>query len=199
MPSLGSRQRLNFGVERNSRLRSISRVLSSKTVFKGRVITVKVDQVIEPGRIKAVRELVCHSGSVVVLPNLADGRLLLVRQYRHAAGQALWELVAGGIEEGETPKGAARRELLEETGYRALRLTPLFDFFPSPGVLTERMYMVEARGLTLSKAQPESDERIRVGRFTRRQWKKMLEARKIKDGKTLAGLYWLLSTQPREV
>jgi ADP-ribose diphosphatase len=166
-------------------------------MFKGKVITVKLEQVVEPGRIEATRELVCHSGSVVILPHLADGRLLLVRQYRHAAGQSLWELVAGGIEHGEDPLEAARRELLEETGYRALRLKPLFDFFPSPGVLTERMYMVEARGLTLSKAQPESDERIRVGRFTLRQLKEMLGARKIKDGKTLAGLYWLLSTQPR--
>jgi ADP-ribose diphosphatase len=178
-------------------LHSISRVLSSKTVFKGKVVTVKVEQVVEPGRIMAEREMVCHSGSVVVLPHLDDGRVLLVRQYRHAAGQALWELVAGGIERGETPKEAARRELLEETGYRARRLTPLFDFFPSPGVLTERMFLVEARGLTLTQAQPEADEYIRVGRFTRRQLEEMLEARNIKDGKTLAGLYWFLSTLPQ--
>ncbi|HEV2348615.1 MAG TPA: NUDIX hydrolase [Terriglobia bacterium] len=178
-------------------MRSNSRVLSSKTVFKGRVITVKVEEVVEPGRIKATREVVCHSGSVVVLPHLHDGRLLLVRQYRHAAGQALWELVAGGMERGESPQEAARRELLEEAGYRARSLTPLFNFFPSPGVLTERMHLVEARGLTLAQARPEPDERIRVGRFTRRQWKEMLEARKIKDGKTLAGLYWLLSKYPQ--
>jgi len=174
-------------------LRPNSRVLSSKTVYQGKVVTVKVEQVAEPGGVKAARELVCHSGSVVVLAHLPDGTLLLVRQYRHSAGQSMWELVAGGIERGETPKEAARRELIEETGYRARRLKPLFDFYPSPGVLTERMFLVEARGLTLSKAQPESDERIRVGRFTRRQVKAMLAAGKIKDGKTLAGLYWLLS------
>lgn len=179
-------------------MQSTSRVLSTKTVFKGRVVTVKVQEVIEPGGIKAARELVCHSGSVVVLPLLTDGKVILVRQYRHAARQSLWELVAGGIEQGENPQQAARRELLEETGYRALRIKPLFDFFPSPGVLTERMYLVEARGLTLSKAQPESDERICVGRFTRSQLKQMLAGRKIKDGKTLAGLYWLLSQQPGE-
>lgn len=174
-------------------MRVNSRVLSSKTVFEGKVVTVKVEQVIEPGRIKATRELVCHSGSVVVLPHLDDGKVLLVRQYRHAAGQSLWELVAGGIEAGETPKEAARRELLEETGYRARCLTPLFDFFPSPGVLTERMFLVEARSLTLSEAQPESDENIRVRWFTQGQLKEMLKARKIKDGKTLVGLYWFLS------
>jgi ADP-ribose pyrophosphatase len=152
-----------------------------------------VEQVLEPGRIKATRELVCHSGSVVVLPHLADGRVILVRQYRHAAGRALWELVAGGIERGESPEKAARRELEEETGYRALRVKRLLDFFPSPGVLTERMYLVEAVDLSFSGAQPESDERIRVGRFTRRQLKQMLVDRKIKDGKTLVGVYWLLS------
>jgi len=179
-------------------LRANSRVLSSKTVYKGKVVTIKVEKVIEPGGVKATRELVCHSGSVVVLPHLADGRLLLVRQYRHAAGRSLWELVAGGIEQGETPNEAARRELTEETGYCTSHLTPLFDFYPSPGVLTERMFLVEARELTLSKAQPESDERIRVGRFTRRQVKAMLAAGKIKDGKTLAGLYWLLSTPYRK-
>ena len=177
-------------------MRSSIRILSSMTVFKGRVVTVKVEKVLEPGRIKAEREVVCHSGSVVVLPRLADGRVILVRQYRHAAGRALWELVAGGIEHGENPQQAARRELREETGYRALRVKPLFDFFPSPGVLTERMYLVEARGLALAEAEPESDERIRVGRFTRRQLKQMLEGKKIKDGKTLAGLYWLLSKHP---
>jgi ADP-ribose pyrophosphatase len=174
-------------------LSSRHRVITSKTLYQGKLISLKVDRVIEPGHITAVREIVCHPGSVVVLPHLPDGRVLLVRQYRYGAGQMLWELVAGGIEHGETPKEAARRELLEETGYRARFLTGLFNFFPSPGILTEKMHLVEARGLTLSKAQPEADERIRVGRFTLRQLQKMLLARKIKDGKTMVGLYWLLS------
>jgi ADP-ribose pyrophosphatase len=170
-------------------LHSQTRVLKSKTIYKGKVIHVKLEQLTEPGGIEVVREVVCHSGSVVVLAVLPDGRLVLVRQYRHAAGQSLWELVAGGIESGETAENAARRELLEETGYRARTLKPLFDFFPSPGILTERMYLVEARDLTPSKAQPEADECIRVGRFTLRQIRKMLDAKKIRDAKTLVGLY----------
>jgi len=178
-------------------LRARARVLKSKTVYKGKVLTVKVDQVIEPGGVEAVREIACHSGSVVVLAQLPDERFVLVRQYRYAAGQSLWELVAGGIERGETPKSAARRELLEETGYQARTLAPLFDFFPSPGVLTERMYLVEARDLTPSPAHPEADERIRVGRFTRSQLLKLLRAKTMVDGKTLVGLYWWLSRHPR--
>ena len=177
---------------------STYRIIRSKTVYQSKLITVKVDRVIEPGAIEATREVVCHPGSVVVLAHLPRGRLLLVRQFRYAVGQPLWELVAGGMEKGETPPAAARRELLEETGYRARTLTPLFDFFPSPGILNERMHLVEARGLTFSRARPEADERIRVGRFTLPQLKTMLRAKKITDGKTLVGLYWLLGqSMPR--
>ncbi len=173
------------------------RVISSKTIYTGRILSLKEERVIEPSGVRATREVVYHPGSVVVLPHLADGRVLLVRQFRHPAGRKLWELVAGGIEPGETPAEAARRELLEETGYRARTVNPLFDFFPSPGFLTERMHLVEAKGLARSKAQPEIDERIRLGRFTPARLRKMLHRKTILDGKTLVGLYWLLSGKIR--
>ncbi len=137
-----------------------ARVLKSKTLFRGRVIQLKVEQVVEPGGIQTTREVVCHRGSVVVISHLPDGRVILVRQYRHAVKESLWELVAGGIEPGETPRQSARRELQEETGYRARTLKPLLEFYPSPGILSEKMHLVEARDLTLSKAQPDADERI---------------------------------------
>jgi len=148
--------------------------------------------VVEPGGVKAEREIVCHSGSVVLLPHLPDGRVLLVRQFRYSAGRRLWELVAGGIEPGETPLRAARRELLEETGYVARTLEPVLNFYPSPGFLNERMHLIEARELTLTKAQPEADERIRLGCFTRAQLRSMIHDKKIQDGKTLVGVLWLL-------
>ena len=168
------------------------RILQSKTIYDGKVVKLRVDRVVEPGGVTALREVVCHAGSVVVLPRLADGRVILVRQFRYAAGRHLWELVAGGMEPGETPRQAARRELIEETGYRARTLKPLFDFFPSPGILNERMFLVEASGLTRGESEPESDERLEVGVFTAVQLRKMLRARQIKDAKTLAGLSWLL-------
>jgi ADP-ribose pyrophosphatase len=166
-------------------------------VYKGKVVELRVDEIIEPGGLRATRELVCHTGSVVVLARLPDGRFLLVRQFRYAAGQALWELVAGGLEPGETTEEAGHRELLEETGYKASRVTPLFSFYPSPGILAERMFLVKARGLTRAKAHPDEDERIRVGRFTLTQLRQMLRTNKIRDGKTMAALYWLLSQRPR--
>ena len=171
------------------------RVLRSKSVYRGRIVQLRVDRVQEPGGVVAEREVVDHRGSVVVLPILPDGQVLLVRQYRHAARQSLWELVAGGIEKGETPRRAAARELQEETGYRARRLRPLFDFYPSPGFLSERMYLVEARGLRQTQSCPEPDEVICVGSFSLPQLRTMIRQNKIKDGKTLVGLLWLLNQE----
>ncbi len=169
-----------------------SRILKSKVVFKGKLLEVRTDEVVEPGGIRAVREIVRHPGSVVVLPRLADGRVVLVEQFRHAAGRPLWELVAGGLELGENLRAAARRELLEETGYRASRLRRILSFFPSPGILSEKMHLFEATGLRRGQAQPECDERIRVRHFTLRELRRLIESGRIADAKTLVGLLWLL-------
>ncbi len=166
------------------------RVLKSKSVYKGRIIHVKVDRVVEPGGVEATREVVEHRGSVVILPRLSDGCIILVRQYRYAARRHLWELVAGSMEPGESVIRAARRELQEETGYRAGSLKRIFSFYPSPGFLTEQMHMVEASDLKLSTAAPEEDERIEVRAFSRTEIDKLIRNRKIIDGKTLVGVMW---------
>ncbi|MGH9433438.1 MAG: NUDIX hydrolase [Terriglobia bacterium] len=168
------------------------RVLKSQQIYKGKIIELRVDRIVEPGGIEADRELVVHPGSVVVLPVFADGRVLLVRQFRYAARQALWELVAGGLEPREKPLKAAARELEEETGYRARRFKLLFNFFPSPGILTERMHMVMAQGLTPGEANPEEDEQLEVRIFKPGELRKMLQEKKIEDAKTLVGLMWFL-------
>ena len=172
-----------------------ARTLSSKTVFHGRVVDLKVDHVIEPGGVETTREVVCHPGSVVVVPHLPDGRLILVRQYRYAAKQSLWELVAGGMERGESPRQSARRELLEETGYHAGVLKPFLDFYPSPGVLSEKMHLVEAWDLSLSQGQPDADERIAVGFFSVNKVLEMIQRHEIHDGKTLVGILFLFGTR----
>jgi ADP-ribose pyrophosphatase len=172
-----------------------ARVLESKTLFRGRAVELKVDRVVEPGGVETTREVVCHPGSVVVIPHLPDGRLILVRQYRYAVRKSLWELVAGGMEPGETPRQSARRELLEEAGYRARTLKPLLEFYPSPGILSEKMHLVEAWDLVPAKGQPDADERIETGLFTIPQIIKMIQGHKIEDGKTLVGILLLFGAK----
>lgn len=168
-----------------------ARIISSNTIYNGKVVVLKVERLVEPGGVETTREVVCHPGSVVVIPHLADGRLILVRQYRHAAGESLWELVAGGLESGETPLEGARRELLEETGYDASRLKPIMEFYPSPGLLSEKMHLIEAWDLTASQGHPDEDERIETGFFTLEAVLEMVRSNSIKDAKTLVGALWL--------
>ena len=169
---------------------AIAKILRSKMIHKGPVFGVRRDVVIEPGGVRAVREVVTHSGSVVVLPVLPDGRILLIRQYRHATRQYLWELVAGRIDSGENPRRAAARELIEETGYRAKRFRVFLDVFPTPGFLEERMYILLAEKLTAGKAEPEEDERITAKAFTREELERMIRKNALRDGKTIAGLLY---------
>lgn len=162
-------------------------------LYEGKIFGVRRDEVVEPNGVRARREVITHPGSVVVLPVLNDGSIVMIRQYRHATQQYLWELVAGRIDEGETVKEAAARELLEETGYRARRYSPFLDMFPTPGFLEERMHVVQAEGLTQGEAQPEEDERIEVRIFRVSQLKQMMRRGRLHDAKTIAGLLHYLT------
>lgn len=170
--------------------RPIAKILHSEMVYQGRVFGVRRDELLEPGGLHTQREVVTHPGSVVVLPVLRDGRVLMIRQYRHATRQYLWELVAGRIDEGESVQKAAARELIEETGYRAKRLRLFLDMFPTPGFLEERMYVLLATGLTAGQAQPEEDEKITMKLFTRAQLETMIRDGKLRDAKSVAGLLY---------
>jgi ADP-ribose pyrophosphatase len=169
-----------------------AKILSSKTIYEGAVFGIRRDEVIEPSGIRTTREVVTHPGSVVVLPVLPDGRILLVRQYRHAARQHLWELVAGRMDPGETPRQAAARELIEETGYRAKRFRVFLDVFPTPGFLEERMYILLAEGLTAGDAQPEEDEKIIPRAYHSKQLEEMIRKGKLRDAKSIAGILYYL-------
>lgn len=170
-----------------------TRVISSKLSYKGKVFSVYTDTVIEPTGVRNVRDVIRHNGSVIMLAvdeqkNPQDPDVILERQYRHAAGQFLIELPAGRIEPGEAPLAAARRELIEETGYRAKRWTPLAKYFASPGFLGESMQIYLAREISLGEARPEPDEQIEVIRMPLSEAMAMVAANKIHDGKTLIGL-----------
>lgn len=169
-----------------------AKVLSSRVVFQGKVFGVRRDRVCEPGGVVAIREVVTHHGSIVLLPVFPDHSILLVRQYRYAAGKFLWELSAGHIERGERPAAAARRELIEETGYTARRLRRILDFFPSSGVMTERMWVFLATGLQAGVSRPEADERIAVRRFALPEIESMMRRGMIHDGKSLASILFYL-------
>jgi ADP-ribose pyrophosphatase len=166
------------------------KVLSSEVIFKGLVFGVKRDRVVEPNGIAATRECITHSGSVVVLPVFSDGRVLLIRQYRHAAGQYLWELVAGHKEAGEGFAEGARRELQEETGYTARRIGKLLEIFPSPGMLGERMEIFLAEGLTKGAAHPEADEKIMQRILTLHEAERWIRTGRICDAKSVAGILY---------
>jgi ADP-ribose pyrophosphatase len=165
-----------------------AKILRSEIIYEGKAFGVRRDELIEPTGVRTAREVVTHPGSVVVLPVLPDGRIVLVRQYRHAARQYLWELVAGRMERGENPQKGAQRELIEETGYRAKKFTVFLDFFPTPGFLEERMYLLLAEGVTAGEAAPEEDEKIVAAAYTRKQLEKMIQTGKLKDAKSIAGL-----------
>jgi ADP-ribose pyrophosphatase len=167
-------------------------VLSSTTIYEGPVFGIRRDEVIEPSGVRATREVITHPGSVVVLPVLPDGRILLIEQYRHATKQYLWELVAGRIDGGETPKVAAARELIEETGYRAKRFRVFLDVFPTPGFLEERMFILLAEGLTAGEAEPEEDEKIVSRAYNRKELEEMIRGGKLRDAKSIAGILYYL-------
>jgi len=170
--------------------RSAAKLLRSKIIYQGRVFGVRRDEVREPDGLRAIREVITHPGSVVVLPVLPDGRILLIRQYRHATRQYLWELVAGRIDSGESVRQAAVRELIEETGYRAKKFRVFLDVFPTPGFLEERMYILLAEKLTAGEAQPEEDEKITAKAFGRADLERMIRKNLLRDAKTIAGLLY---------
>jgi ADP-ribose pyrophosphatase len=140
-------------------------VLSSVLKYEGPLFKVFSDHIIEPNGIESTRDVIRHNGSVVILAvddsrSKRDPLIVMERQYRHAAGQYMWELPAGKIDGDEGRLAAAKRELIEETGYRAKKWSPLVRYFASPGFLGEWMQIFLAEGLTLGDAQPEDDERI---------------------------------------
>jgi ADP-ribose pyrophosphatase len=181
------------------------RILSSKVAYRGPVFQITSDQVKEPSGITVRRDIVRHPGSVVILAvenssllarrtgqkKQAEPRVLLVRQYRYTVNDYIWELPAGRIDEGEDELPAAKRELLEETGYSAERWKRVLFFYVSPGFLDETMAIYLAEGLRAGKAQPEEDEFIVKRFFPLTRAVKMVMKGVIRDAKTISSLLWL--------
>jgi len=193
---------------------SKAQVLSSRISYQGPVFSVTTYEVEEPGGVRARRDVIRHSGSIVILAvdesqpidstktskkrsteksknKNKEPAVLLERQYRHAAQSMMWELPAGRIDDGETALTAAKRELLEETGFSASRWKRILHFYVSPGFLDETMTIYLAQGLKAGRAQPEKDERIETRFFPLSEAKQMALNGRIRDAKTISGILWL--------
>ena len=174
-------------------------LLDSKLAYKGHIFSVYTDTLQEPGNTPGdtqvrTKDVIRHNGSVVVLgidesrKNPQDPEVILIRQYRHAAGQFLLELPAGRIEPGEATLAAAKREMIEETGFRAKKWTSLVKCFASPGFLGEWMQIFLARGLTPGQASPDEDEHIELVPIPLSHTLELMAAGKLHDAKTIVGL-----------
>jgi ADP-ribose pyrophosphatase len=155
-------------------------------VYRGKVVSMRVDEITLPQGEVVLREVVDHPGAVVIVALDADGYAFLVEQYRHPIGRYLLELPAGGIEAGEEPLAAAKRELHEEVGLEAREWVSLGSFFSSPGFANERLHAFLARELVPVDSRPDDDEYISVVRYPLADLLVNLE--KVPDAKTLATL-----------
>lgn len=162
-------------------------VISTESIYKGRIFEVSLDSIRENG-IEYKREIISHNGSAVIVPVFADETVALVKQYRHAAGKYLWEIPAGSLEKGEDAKEGAARELEEEIGVTAKTIEKLSEFYVSPGFLSEKMFVFMATDLTETAQNLEDDELIEVQRFTFAAAFEMIRRHEVEDAKTIVGL-----------
>ena len=162
--------------------------VSQETVFSGRVIETRVDTLLMPSGQEITREVVQHPGAVAIIPIDHDDNVLLVRQYRYAAGQSLLELPAGVLESGESPDDTAQRELQEEIGYASMNLRALGGVYSSPGFCTEFLYLYVARDLVPSRLPGDDDEDITVETIPMSRVDQLIRLGEIQDAKTVAGL-----------
>ncbi|GBC82299.1 ADP-ribose pyrophosphatase [bacterium HR10] len=164
--------------------------LHTQRIYTGRAVALDVDRIRLPNGRETTREIVRHPGSVVIIPVLDEERVLLIRQFRYAVGEVLWEFPAGTLDRAaESAEACAHRELEEETGYRAGRLIRLGEFFTAPGFTDERMHVFQAEDLRPAAQQLDSDELIEVVPLTWESVYEKVRAGEIRDGKTLAALY----------
>ncbi len=165
------------------------KLISSNELYRCRLFWVTEDDARDSTGYEIKRSIVRHAGSAVMMAVDDKRRILLVRQYRLPARAYLWELPAGKLDPGEKALQAARRELIEETGYRARRWQKLISFYPSPGYVSERMTIFLALDLTAGEAHPMDDERIETRWFSPQQIEQMIRTNKIQDGKTIIGYF----------
>jgi ADP-ribose pyrophosphatase len=163
--------------------------LSSRRIYSGRVLNLDIDQVRFPDGSTGELEMIRHSGASAILPFLSDPagedpQILLIKQYRYAAEDFLYEIPAGRLEPGEDPLECARRELLEETGCSAERIEPLYTFYTTPGFIDEKIHAFVAIGIQQGEAGREADEFLTVETMTLSRALELINEGEIRDAKT---------------
>jgi len=168
------------------------RTISSHYVYNGHNIRLRVDEVVLPSGKETVREVIEHNGAVAIVAVDIEKNILLVRQFRHAAGKELLEIPAGGIDPGETPEETARREMQEETGYAPGKLEWLGGFYSAPGYASEYLYLFLATELMPARLMAEDTEEIKLVRIPLNDVFELIRKGEIQDAKSIAGLLYYL-------
>lgn len=171
----------------------LEKTLSSQLIYQGKIINLRLDEVVLPNGKKSTREIVEHPGAVAVVPLTDNGEVFMVKQFRKAVDKVLYEIPAGKLEKGEDPYRCAQRELLEETGLVAEELLKLGEFFTTPGFSNEVMYLFLARGLKTDRQNLDGDEFIEIEKIPLDKLVDMIKSGQILDAKTIIGLLWLRS------
>ncbi len=164
------------------------KTLSSKVIYDGQTVKLRIDTVQMPGGRTGIREIVEHRGVVVIVAVDADDNVLMVRQFRKPAGKELLEIPAGGIDGLETPEEAVLREMQEETGYLPGKIVKLGGFYSAPGFCTEYMHLFLATDLTPSRLTAEDTESIRLERLSVSKISGLVTSGGLQDAKSIAGL-----------
>lgn len=173
-------------------------ILKSEFPYRGHIVEVRVDTVKFPSGSEKIREVVLHKPAVAMLAEDADGGIFLVRQYRHAIDEEIYEIPAGIAEEGESPEETASRELQEEIGRLPGHLEKIAEIYSSPGFTTEKIILFYATELSDSKLPEDDDEYIKVRKFSRGEFAELAASGGMKDGKTLAAYYWLMARKTQK-
>ena len=162
--------------------------MSTKNIYNGKVVRLNIDTVTLPNGVTIDLEIVRHPGAAAVVPLKENGTVVLIKQFRHAAGGFIYEIPAGKLHPGEDPKNCAARELEEEIGYQAGKLDLLSSIFTAPGFTDEVIHIYKATGLTKGRQQLDRDEVLEIVEVPLQEAIEMIRAGSIRDAKTMVGL-----------
>jgi ADP-ribose pyrophosphatase len=165
-----------------------TKILSHREVFSGKIVKLHVDDIRQESGESTTREVVIHPGGVAAVPVLDDGRIVLIRQFRYPLGKYIWEIPAGKLDSGETPRDTIARELEEEIGYSAGKLEEICSFYSSPGFCNEVIHLFVARNLVPCVRRPETGEHITPEAHILDECLEMIASGEIMDGKSVIGI-----------